>query len=117
VTPLTFIVSNRHNYFVGEQSVLVHNGEPDIQASSVGDAINKALAWLNTQGVHVTEPKEWRSGYYGMADANGYGYRVEFDARSGAHVNVTAHKKNGPHIKFPGNKQTVETWKRQMFCR
>jgi hypothetical protein len=45
----------------------------------------------------------------------GAGYRIEFDARSGAHINVWSRKEKGPHYVFPGNEGAVRAKWRQLF--
>jgi hypothetical protein len=35
------------------------------------------------------------------------GFRVEYDKRNKAHINVFAGKEKGPHFKFEGNRKTV----------
>lgn len=43
-----------------------------------------------------------------MQTADGkMGFRVEFDERSGAHVNVWSGKEKGPHFAFDGTAKTV----------
>lgn len=43
-----------------------------------------------------------------MTTANGKtGFRIEFDERSGAHINVFSGKLKGPHFQFNGNQNTV----------
>jgi hypothetical protein len=38
---------------------------------------------------------------------NKTGYRVEHDEKSGAHINVWTHRKNGPHYTFEENQKMV----------
>lgn len=43
-----------------------------------------------------------------MQTADGkVGFRVEFDSRSGAHINVWSGKEKGPHFTFEGARKTV----------
>lgn len=35
------------------------------------------------------------------------GFRVEFDSRNGAHINVFSGKLKGPHFKFSGTEKSV----------
>ena len=45
----------------------------------------------------------------GMQTADGkVGFRVEYDERNGAHINVWAGKEKGPHYTFDVSKETVE---------
>lgn len=54
----------------------------------------------------------------GMSTADGrVGFRVEFDGRSGAHINVFAGKEKGPHIQFKGTQDTVNRIVRQFLCK
>jgi hypothetical protein len=80
------------------------------------DAIRAALDWLRGQHVQLDEAFESRPGGFGMrsVDRSG-GYRVEFDDRSQAHINVWSHGQKGPHYKFPGNEQAVRSIWRQLY--
>jgi hypothetical protein len=50
----------------------------------------------------------------GMKTADGrVGFRVEYDARSGAHINVWAGKEKGPHFQFDASQSTVNRIIRQ----
>lgn len=40
------------------------------------------------------------------ADAN-IGFRVEFDTRSGSHINIFSGKLKGPHFQFNSSEKTV----------
>lgn len=45
----------------------------------------------------------------GMKSADGsVGFRVEYDARNGVHINVWAGKEKGPHFTFEGNQSMVD---------
>lgn len=80
-------------------------------------AIKAALAWLHANGVtHLDEAYESRRGGFGMRtlDRSG-GYRIEFDDRSQAHINVWSHHAHGPHLHFPGNENVVKSLWRQLF--
>ena len=44
----------------------------------------------------------------GTLDGSG-GYRVEFDDRRSAHINVSCHDERGPHYMFPGNAEAVRS--------
>jgi hypothetical protein len=59
-------------------------------SNTYGDAITAALDWLKLRGVtNLDEAFEARSGGFGMRTADGSsGYRLEFDSRVGAHINV-----------------------------
>ncbi len=82
-----------------------------------GDAIAAALEWLKGRGVAtLDEAYESRSGGFGMRTMDGSaGYRIEFDSRSGAHINVWWHKVKGAHHVFQGNEGAVRTKWRQLF--
>lgn len=44
-----------------------------------------------------------------MKTADGsVGFRVEYDARNGAHINVWAGKEKGPHFTFEGSQSKVD---------
>jgi len=118
-----FEVAGTNNYFAGADPILVHN--QNAPNTSFNGAMNEALGWLESQGVtELTSPTLARLGPdkglpIGMKTADGFaGYRIEFDARSGAHINVWAGKANAPHIKFTGNENSVKSVIRQLFgCR
>ena len=80
-----------------------------------GLAIAAALEWLKTRGAILDEAYESKYGF-GMRnyDASA-GYRIEFDNRSGPHINVWFHKIKGPHFVFPGNENDVRAKWRQLF--
>ena len=114
-------VEGLRSYFVGPigHEVLVHNQDLDFPSS--GKAINHALDWLRGQGVDVTklEPYTYKFGGKGMAlpgTKGAVGFRVEFDARNGAHVNVMNRKAIGPHLRFKGNQKSVNTLLRRLYC-
>ena len=45
----------------------------------------------------------------GMQTLDGkVGFRVEYDARNGAHINVWAGKEKGPHFTFDASQATVD---------
>jgi|SRR4051812_23105896 hypothetical protein len=79
------------------------------------DAINAALDWLRYQKVPLDEAFEAKGGF-GMRTVNGSGgYRVEFDRRNEAHINVWCHSCKGPHYRFTGNEAAVRSLWRQLF--
>jgi len=73
-------------------------------------ATKVALEWLNSQGVDTSKVIGPNLGRFGSNNGlqngvrfEGGGYhRIEYDARSGAHINVGVRKLDGPHIKFEG---------------
>ncbi|UCD63989.1 MAG: hypothetical protein JSW34_00755 [Candidatus Zixiibacteriota bacterium] len=80
-------------------------------------AMRAALDWLAQNGVKVLDaPFRSKMGTYGMQskDKRSY-YRIEFDQRSGAHINVQAKGKKGPHFVFDGNESEVRSRWRQLF--
>jgi hypothetical protein len=85
------------------------------QFNSYDGAMRAALQWLKHHDVALKEAYESKFGF-GMQnfDASA-GYRIEFDDRTGAHINVWCHKTKGPHYLFPGNKKAVEAKWRQLF--
>ena len=88
-----------------------------IDCTTYGDAIQAALDWLSKRGiVNLDEAFEARLGGFGMRVLGGSsGYRIEFDQRSGAHINVWHHKDPGPHFTFRGNEQDIKSKWRQLF--
>jgi hypothetical protein len=79
------------------------------------DAIRAAVDWLRVNNVQVDEAFEAKGGF-GMRNADGSGgYRVEFDDRSQAHINVWCHHRKGPHYTFPGNEAAVRSLWRTLF--
>lgn len=83
---------------------------------SFDGAIRAALDWLRSQGVGLEEAFEAKFGGFGMRSLDGSGgYRIEFDARRKAHINVWCHRQRGPHLCFPGNEFAVRSVFRQLF--
>ncbi len=84
--------------------------------TNYNDAIRAALDWLRSQGVQLDEAFEAKMGGFGMRslDRSG-GYRLEFDDRSQAHINVWSHGQKGPHYRFPGNEKAVRSLWRQLY--
>ncbi|MEU6278961.1 RHS repeat-associated core domain-containing protein [Streptomyces sp. NPDC047028] len=107
-------VSELHTYYVlaGATPVLVHNdGEP--VTDDFNQARNQALDWLSSRGFKADKVTLGKFGTIkgkpiGMQTANGkVGFRIEFDDRSGAHINVWAGKEKGPHFQFKATEETV----------
>lgn len=76
-------------------------------------ARNAALDWLKERGFKAERPNLSKFGSKGapngMTSADGkIGFRVEYDERNGAHLNVFAGKEKGPHFTFQGTKESVE---------
>jgi hypothetical protein len=92
------------------------NSMADQYCKSYNDAIRAALAWLRDRRVRLEEAFETRMDSFGMRslDRSG-GYRLEFDHRSRAHINVWSHSEKGPHYRFPGNQLTVHALWRQLY--
>ncbi len=69
-------------------------------------ARNEALQWLEERGFKAEKTFIGKFGpdkgkAIGMTTADGkIGFRVEFDVRNGAHINVFAGKEKGPHFIF-----------------
>ena len=110
-------VDAQHTYHVGESGVLVHNSQ------NYNNAIGKALTWLGSRGFASSRAKPYASRsssahsggrMNGMRDGNG-GYRIEYDARNGAHINVFSGREKGPHFNFSGNEADVTAILRQLF--
>jgi hypothetical protein len=84
--------------------------------NNYNDAIRAALVWLRSRNVRLEEAFEARLGGFGMRSLDGTGgYRLEFDSRNAAHVNVWYHHEKGPHYKFRGNEPDVRALWRQLY--
>ena len=80
------------------------------------EAVRAALDWLRDEQVILDEAFEAKMGGFGMRSFDGSGgYRIEFDQRSQAHVNVWSHSRKGPHYVFPGNESAVRSLWRQLY--
>lgn len=121
-----FEVASEHNYFVGESGVLVHNGGPD-SFDDFNQARNAALKWLEERGFKAEAQVLGKFGPnagkpIGMSTADGrVGFRVEFDERNGAHINVFDHNapkgsQKGPHFTFKGDENLVNKIVKQFGC-
>ena len=86
-------------------------------------AMNQVLEWLESRGFRAEAATLGRFGKrkgmpVGMQTSNGkVGFRVEFDERSGAHINVWAGKEKGPHFQFAGSEKTVERIQNHYSCK
>jgi RHS repeat-associated protein len=108
-------VSSLHTYFVlaGATPVLVHNDGGEPVTDDFNQARNQALDWLSSRGFRAEKVTLGKFGSIkgkpiGMQTANGkVGFRIEFDDRSGAHINVWAGKEKGPHFQFKATEATV----------
>ncbi|GAB3391555.1 hypothetical protein [Amycolatopsis echigonensis] len=75
--------------------------------------MNKALGWLQDRGFKAERPTLGKFGEIqgkpiGTQTADGKtGFRIEYDERSGAHINVWSGKEKGPHFTFDASKATV----------
>ncbi|NUT33565.1 MAG: hypothetical protein HOV79_10870 [Hamadaea sp.] len=114
-------VSNIHTYYVlaGDTPVLVHNEGGD----DYNQALNKALAWLDERGFVAERTTYGKFGTIagqpiGMQTADGKtGFRIEFDERNGAHINVWSGKEKGPHFNFDASESTVTKIQGQFGCK
>jgi RHS repeat-associated protein len=79
-------------------------------------ARNKAIKWLDERGFKASEPniggvKATEGKAVGMkgknAEGKNSGFRVEYDEKHGAHINVFSGKEKGKHFTFPGSEKTV----------
>jgi hypothetical protein len=76
-------------------------------------ARNAALKWLEEKGFKAEQATLGKFGEnagkpIGMRTSDGkVGFRVEYDQRNGAHINVWAEKEKGPHFNFEGNESVV----------
>ena len=84
-----------------------------VVTADYNQALNEALAWLEERGFAAEQPTIGKFGPnagkpIGMRTADGQtGFRVEFDARNGAHINVFAKGEKGPHFTFKATEETV----------
>ncbi|WP_309598804.1 RHS repeat-associated core domain-containing protein, partial [Yersinia similis] len=82
--------------------------------TSYEQARNAALKWLQDRGFKAETENLGRFGDIkgkpvGMQTGNGkVGFRVEFDERSGAHINTWSGKEKGPHFQFEASEKTVK---------
>lgn len=85
----------------------------DYMYSDYNQARNAALKWLDSQGFKAEQKVFGKFGTsegkaIGMKNANAnIGFRVEFDVRSGSHINVFSGKLKGPHFQFKGSEKTL----------
>ncbi|MDA8481407.1 Rhs family protein, partial [Citrobacter sp. Awk 4] len=76
-------------------------------------ARNKALKWLEERGFVAEKVNTGKFGStkgqpVGMTTLDGKtGFRIEFDERSGAHINVFSGKDKGEHFLFEVSESTV----------
>ncbi len=108
-------IEDLHTFFVGANPVLVHNDD-------YNQAMREALAWLEERGFRADRRTIGRLGQtrgraIGMQTTDGkVGFRVEYDDRSGAHINVWNGKEKGPHFKFDATARTVSRIQGQFGC-
>jgi hypothetical protein len=110
-------VADLHTFYVmaGGTAILVHNDD-------YNQALNKALAWLEQRGFKAEKPTIGKFGSIqgkpvGMQTADGKtGFRIEFDDRSGAHINVFSGKEKGPHFQFDATEVTVTKIQSKFGC-
>ncbi|OLF13453.1 hypothetical protein BU204_27005 [Actinophytocola xanthii] len=113
-------VAGLHTYYVmaGDTPILVHNDDED----DYNQAINKALSWLDERGFKAEKATIGRFGTIagkpiGMQTADGKtGFRIEFDDRNGAHINVWSGKEKGPHFNFNASEATVTKIQGRFGC-
>ncbi|WP_328427491.1 polymorphic toxin-type HINT domain-containing protein [Streptomyces sp. NBC_00443] len=108
-------IDDVHTYYVlaGATPVLVHNDGGGPATDDFNQARNQALEWLSSRGFKAERVTLGKFGTIkgkpvGMQTANGKaGFRIEFDERSGAHINVWSGKEKGPHFQFNASEATV----------
>jgi RHS repeat-associated protein len=90
-------------------------GKPGNPFKSYEQARDAALKWLERFNFKAEKPnfkrfpESERSTPNGMTTADGKtGFRVEYDERSGAHINVESGKIKGPHFSFEGTEKMIE---------
>jgi hypothetical protein len=117
-------INGVHTYYVlaGTAPVLVHNKGGKPAADDFNQARNQALDWLIPRGFKAEKVTLGKFGAIkgrpvGMQTVNGkVGFRIEFDERSGAHINVWAGKEKGPHFQFDATEKTVTKLQRLHGC-
>jgi hypothetical protein len=89
---------------------------------SSNDAQRAAIEWLREAGYTGKLAQRTTSKFTGQVCGmeeviNGHrvGWRIEFDVRSGAHLNVYSGAGKGPHFLFPGQQADVTALLRQLF--
>ncbi|WP_182378675.1 polymorphic toxin-type HINT domain-containing protein [Nocardioides sp. WS12] len=117
LTAYNLTIEDLHTYFAGAEPVLVHNDDDDYN-----QAMREAMTWLEERGFRAERPTFGRFGDtrgrpIGMQTADGkVGFRVEFDERSGAHINVFNGKEKGPHFTFNATSKTVSKIQGNFGC-
>ncbi|MGW9479231.1 polymorphic toxin-type HINT domain-containing protein [Saccharomonospora azurea] len=117
-------INGIHTYHVlaGTTPVLVHNNGGEPVTDDFNQARNRALGWLVPRGFKAEKVKLGRFRQIegkpvGMQTANNkVGFRIEFDERSGAHINVWAGKEKGSHFQFNATEATVAKLQRLHGC-
>ncbi|MBF7993028.1 PAAR-like domain-containing protein [Rahnella laticis] len=85
----------------------------DCCSGSFEQAMNKALEWLEARGFKAEKVNTGKFGStngkaVGMTTADGKtGYRIEYDERSGSHINVFSGKDKGEHYQFDATEKTT----------
>lgn len=85
-----------------------------IKVKSYEQARNEALFWLEQRGFKSEKQTFGKFGYtrkrpIGRQTSDGkIGFRIEYDSRSGAHINLWSGKEKGPHIEFDASEKTVK---------
>ena len=80
---------------------------------SFEQARNKALKWLEERGFKAEKVNTGKFGMtkgrpVGMTTSDGKtGFRIEYDERSGAHINVFSGKEKGEHFLFDATESSV----------
>ncbi|MCP1642212.1 RHS repeat-associated protein [Pseudomonas citronellolis] len=85
----------------------------NVEFETFEQARNSALDWLGERGFKAEKPTIGKFGEnagkpIGMQTSDGkVGYRIEYDERNGAHINVWSGKEKGPHYIFNATPQLV----------
>lgn len=85
---------------------------------SYEQARNKALKWLEERGFKAEKVNTGKFGStrgkpVGLTTADGKtGFRIEYDERSGAHINVFSGKEKGEHYLFEATESSVKRLQR-----
>ncbi len=92
--------------------------DKNVPSKSYEQARNKSLDWLEERGfkverVNVGKLGDTKGKAVGMFSGDGKtGFRIEYDSRNKAHINVFSGKEKGPHFTFENaTEKTVKKYK------
>jgi RHS repeat-associated protein len=99
---------------IGKKAFKTFTKETLEEVVEYGKARNEALEWLTEKGfsaekVNIGKLGDTKGRGIGMTTKDGsIGFRVEYDEKNGAHINVFAGKEKGPHYTFKASPETVK---------